>query len=231
MSAEAERRELLKEPVPRWCDAFLCPLWLFLTLLLFPCAPVPPLPSLTLKMQVCFWASFKCICSLALTSSAFLCALAADSSLEPPSSMGGGGLPPLPKMLPYYYRGKTVSFALVVAILLQKIWNADKILQYFRQKFNFAFCPLARHTKVINVHFVRSLHVACLFSLVFSPLSEVIFAAWSAKCTQPRVSHSVFPCNQLKIWIAQSTLNLSSAFLIPCLHCRSSLSEQIQRQT
>lgn len=56
MSAEAERRELLKEPV---CDAFLCPVWLFLTLLLFPC--VPPLLTLTLKMQVCFWASFKCI--------------------------------------------------------------------------------------------------------------------------------------------------------------------------
>lgn len=61
MSAEAECRELLKEPVPRWCDAFLCPLWLFLTLLLFPCAPVPPLLTLTLKMQVCFWASFKCM--------------------------------------------------------------------------------------------------------------------------------------------------------------------------
>lgn len=64
-----------------WCFSLSS---LTLTLLLFPCAPVPPLLTLTLKMQVCFWASFKCILyfySLALTSTAFLCALAADSSL------------------------------------------------------------------------------------------------------------------------------------------------------
>lgn len=85
-----------------------------------------------LKCKCASERPFKCICSLALTSSAFLCALAADSSLEPLSSMGGGGPPPLPKLLPYYYGGKTVGFALVVAILLQKIWNADKILQDFR---------------------------------------------------------------------------------------------------
>lgn len=66
--------ELLKEPAPRWCDAFLCPLWLFLTLLRSPSAPDS--------------APDVCMCSLALTSTASLCALAADSSSSYPQWEG-----------------------------------------------------------------------------------------------------------------------------------------------